>query len=54
MKNNEWKTRSNLGKRVAENTIPIEATPQKYVRKIQGDTTKMLTDHTTMEQKYIR
>ncbi len=36
---------------IAENTIPIEATPQKYVRKIQGDTTKMLTDHTTMEQK---
>ena len=52
MKKNEWKRRSNLGKiRVAENTIPIEATPQKYVRKIQGDTTKMLTDHTTMEQK---
>tara|TARA_B100000524_G_scaffold342892_1_gene238394 strand:- start:881 stop:1036 length:156 start_codon:yes stop_codon:yes gene_type:complete len=32
-------------------TAPIEATPQKDLRKIQGGTTKTITDYNAMEHK---
>ena len=44
MKKNGWKTGTPLGKRGEGITAPIEATPQKDLRKIQGGITKTITD----------
>ena len=43
MKKNGWKTGTPLGKRGEGITAPIEATPQKDLRKIQGGITKTIT-----------
>ena len=46
MKENGWKTGTPLGKRGEGITAPIEATPQKDLRKIQaGGITKTITDY---------
>ena len=45
MKKNGWKTGTPLGKRGERITAPIEATPQKDLRKIQGRITKTITDY---------
>ena len=51
MKKNGWKTGTPLGKRGERITAPIEATPQKDLRKIQGGITKTITDYNNGTQK---
>ena len=51
MKKNGWKTGTPLGKRGDGITAPIEATPQRDLRKIQGGITKTITDYNNGTQK---
>ena len=51
MKKNGWKTGTPLGKRGEGITAPIEATPQKDLRKIQGGIIKTVTDYDNGTQK---
>ena len=50
-KKNGWKTGTPLGKRGEGITAPIEATPQRDLRKIQGGITKTITDYNNWTQK---